>query len=254
MEGFIDIHTHIIPDLDDGSSNMNQTINMLRIAYREGIRAMIVTPHNQRGRLKITNMQVKIRLNELQEYIKSSSTPIELYMGSEIYYSHDTIQLLRENQLATLADSRYVLIEFPPDAEYSYIQNGLKEILEAGYLPILAHAERYKNISCDIERYYELTCLGVYIQINAMTITGDNGRPQQIIANELLRKDYVHFVATDCHSDGIRAPRLSDCVDTIRRKYGESTVVRLLIENPSKIILKEYDIKIHKKVKWLEQA
>jgi protein-tyrosine phosphatase len=252
MEGFIDIHSHIIPDLDDGSPNMDQTVNMLRIAYRDGIRSIIVTPHNQRGKYRITNNQIKYHMNELQEYIDSSSLDITLHMGSEIYYSYDTIQLLKENQLLTLAGSKYVLIEFPPTSEYPYIKNGLTELCAAGYFPILAHAERYKNITCDVERFYELICMGVYIQVNAMTITGDNGRPQQIIVNELLKRDYVHFIATDCHSDGIRAPRLFECVDTIRRKYGEAYVDRFLIENPGKVLNKEYDIKVHKKIKWSE--
>lgn len=252
MEGFIDIHSHIIPNLDDGAANMDQTINMLRIAFRDGIRSTIVTPHNLRNKYRITNIQIKYHMDELQEYINSTSSPITLYLGSEIYYSFDTLRLLKENQLLTLAGSRYVLIEFPPSSEYQYIKNGLNELYAAGYLPILAHAERYRNITCDLERFYELLCMGVYIQVNAMTITGDNGRPQQIIANELLKKEYVQFIATDCHSDGIRAPRLSECVDSIRRKYGEALVNRLLIENPSKILNKEYDIKVHKKIKWIE--
>ena len=251
MEGFIDIHSHIIPDLDDGSANMDQTINMLKIAYREGIRSIIVTPHNQRGKYRITNSQIKYHMNELQEYINSTTLPITLYTGSEIYYSFDTIQLLKENQHLTLADSRYVLIEFPPSSEYQYIKNGLNELYAAGYLPILAHGERYRNITCELERFYELLCMGVYIQVNAMTITGDNGRLQQIIANELLKKDYIQFIATDCNSDGIRAPRLSECVDTIRRKYGEAYVNKLLIDNPSKVLNKEYDIKVYKKIKWI---
>lgn len=251
MEGFIDIHSHIIPDLDDGSANMDQTVNMLRIAYRDGIRSIIVTPHNLRGKYRITNTQIKCHMDKLQEYINSTTSPIALYEGNEIYYSFDTIQLLKEKQLLTLADSKYILIEFPPSSEYQYIKNGLKELCGAGYLPILAHGERYKNITCDLERFYELLCIGVYIQVNAMTVTGDNGRPQQIIANELLKKDYVQFIATDCHSDGIRAPRLTECVDTIRRKYGEAYVNRLLIDNPSKVLNKEYDIKVHKKIKWI---
>lgn len=240
MEGYIDIHSHLLPQLDDGSTSMEQTKNMLKIAFTEGIRTIIATPHYHEGRSMNSILIVEESLKKVKEEIGILMPQMNFLLGSEIYYSHESVKLLNSKQIPTMADSKYVLVEFSPIAEYRYIKNGLQEFLLEGYCPILAHVERYSNVTKELERVEEFIDMGAYIQVNAMSITGETSKSYQGIAKKLLKKGYIHFIATDSHSDGARAPRLKKCVEIITKKYGEAYAKELLIENQTKILSNEY--------------
>lgn len=240
MEGFIDIHSHILPQLDDGSKSIEQTINMVKIAASEGIKTIIVTPHYHEGRIMVPYSDVLEGLKQINENQIIHNFGIEFRSGSEIYYTHDSIKHIHQKRIPTMAESRYVLIEFSPAAESIYIKKALQEFIFEGYLPIIAHIERYLNVSNDLENVDNLIELGAYVQVNAMSVTGEMGRACKKAAKELLKNNLVHFIATDSHSDGKRAPRLSSCAKYISKKYGDAYAMELMIDNPCKIINNEY--------------
>jgi protein-tyrosine phosphatase len=172
MEGFIDIHSHILPDMDDGSDSIEETMEILKTAYSEGIRTMIATPHSySEGSGNIVE-DIDRRLEEIRKI--ADRPPIEIYKGCEIYYTHEVPELLSEKKLPVLAGSRYVLVEFSPVTEYIYITNALRNIMLAGYSPIVAHVERYMAVTKEIGRIEELIDMGAYIQVNAKSITGES--------------------------------------------------------------------------------
>lgn len=240
MEGYIDIHSHILPQLDDGSRNMEQTMNMLKIAYTEGIRTIIATPHYHEGRSMVSQADLKERLIRVNEAAKLADVEIEILPGCEVYYSHESVRLLKERWIPTLAGSRYVLVEFSPAAELRYMKNALQEFFYEGYLPVIAHVERYGNVAKKMENLQELISMGAYIQVNAMSILGEADRSSQKIAKKILKSKLAHFVATDSHSDRTRSPRLIKCTEYITKKFGVEYTKELLIHNPGRVIRNEY--------------
>jgi protein-tyrosine phosphatase len=240
MDELIDIHSHILFGLDDGSKNMDQTLNMLKIAYSEGIRKIITTPHFQDGVIMNAIPEVEARLSEVQNKIADSKLDMILYMGSEIYYSHDVIDLLNAERIPTMAGSKYVLVEFSPMAEFAYIKDGLQRLLLEGYLPILAHAERYNVIIKKYKFVKDLIDMGVFIQVNALSIEGATGRSYEKASKKLIKKQWVHFLATDCHSDRTRVPRLKKAIHYIAKKQGDYYVTKLLSDNPNYVLKNQY--------------
>lgn len=238
--GFVDLHCHILPGVDDGAKDMPQALHMLRLAYEEGIRSIIVTPHH---REKVFETSIEIlseKLSQLKESVGKELKDLTLALGSEIYYSHESTRLLSEGIIATLGESRYILVEFSPFAEYKYIKNGLQDIILSGYRPILAHVERYENLMSDLARIKDLTDMGVCHQINAGGILGSYGREQKKRCKKLLKNHLVHLAATDAHSDTDRAPVVKKSFFYIVKKYGAEYGEALFIHNPEKILEGKY--------------
>ncbi|RDU21986.1 CpsB/CapC family capsule biosynthesis tyrosine phosphatase [Anaerosacchariphilus polymeriproducens] len=237
---FIDIHNHLLPWLDDGSKSLEQTENMLKIAYKEGVRTIIVTPHFKGENDYNFYNHVEDVLETVKSNLNDYTSQITLKLGCEIFYSHDCLHLLNEKIIPTMADSRYILVEFFPMADYQYIRNAVQELLFGGYYPILAHIERYHNIIKDMNQVKRLIDMGSYIQVNAMSIEGKAGFSIYRATNALLKNDLVHFVATDAHSEFTRAPKIKQCSKYLTRKFGKSYMQKLLLENPNKILKNEY--------------
>lgn len=240
MKRYIDIHSHILPQLDDGSKNMDQTLEMLKTAYEEGIKTIITTPHYHEGRSVKSMETVEACLQSVRETIREILPQMNLFLGCEIYYSHDCVKLLNDKKIPTMADSRYVLVEFSPRVEYRYQKNAIQELLLEGYCPIIAHIERYEQVAKDIDIIKEYIDMGAYIQANAMSVLGGSGRSYKRILKRLLKNHCIHFIATDAHSNRTRAPRLQKCVDYITKKYGSDYAKELFIDNPNQILSNEY--------------
>jgi len=222
MEPYIDIHSHILPGLDDGSENYEMSLRMLEQAARENIGEMILTPHYKPMRRNVLAEKIRQVFACLDERREAADIPIRLYLGSEIYYSSEVLPALREGKALTMVDTPYVLIEFSPREDHAYIRDAVYALLSEGYYPILAHAERYAGLMEKKVRVEELFDMGCYIQINAASITGGNGWESRQDVKWLLKREYVHFVATDSHEDRKRSPKFMDAAAYVARKYGDA--------------------------------
>lgn len=236
MKNIIDIHCHIIPGVDDGAPDMEQALNMLKIGVENGVRAMIATPHHHPQRGKKDKEEIKFQFQELKDKAAVLQIPIELYLGNEILYTSVVPQELEEGRLYTLAGSRYILVEFMPESRFSLIREGLNEMNLQGLTPVLAHIERYAALVQDNDRIAELIELGALMQVNMMTLNGAYGKSIQKSAIKWIKKDMVHFIASDSHSCRTRAPRFQEGMDKLCKKLGENIMHKLLIENPKKIL------------------
>ncbi|MBB5195144.1 CpsB/CapC family capsule biosynthesis tyrosine phosphatase [Anaerocolumna cellulosilytica] len=236
--GFIDLHCHILPEVDDGAKDLQQAINMLKLAYKEGIRAIAVTPHYKETVFENPTIRLIEKLNQIKVAAKEFEG-LTLTLGCEIYYSHESVHMLLDGVIPTIADSRYILVEFSPYAEYKYIKNGLQDMILNGYRPILAHAERYDNL-CELEKIRNLTDMGVYLQINTGGVLGEFGREEKRRCKKLLRYRLVHVAATDAHDDTERAPAIKKCFQFIKKKYGTEYAEALFIYNPKKVLAGKY--------------
>lgn len=240
LQGYMDIHSHLFPGVDDGAQDMEMSLRMFRIAWDNGIRRMILTPHNKPMRRNISRESLGKGLEELRRAIGAEGMDMELYPGSEVFYRSEAAELLERREIPTMADSSYVLVEFGPMDDFDYMRGGIYQLMAAGYKPVLAHAERYKCILSSLKRVEELERMGCYIQVNAGSVMGANGWQARHFTRQLLKERLVHFTATDAHNDGRRAPYLTNCAKYISRHYGEDYAVRLLQVNPLKIIADEY--------------
>lgn len=234
-----DIHCHILPAVDDGSQSLEQSVAMLDIASKNAIHTIILTPHNKPGRHHLHAESMERRRRELAAAAEEAGISIALYDGSELFYRMGLSEELRKGEAHTMAGSRYVLLEFRPADDYDYLRNGVYELLSEGYLPIVAHAERYRCLTEHPERVEELYGMGAYIQLNAGSIMGELGFGIKRFTKGLLKKELVHFVATDAHDTAKRRPDLKKCADHIVKKYGQMYARRIFEENPSCILQDE---------------
>ena len=240
MEEYIDIHSHILPGIDDGAKNFEMSMEMLQIAQENGIKAIILTPHHKPMGHNAGAEKIRTLAGQLQERAGQAGLEIKLYTGNEFYYSSEMVGELEEKRVCTMADSDYVLVEFGPMDGMEHIRGGLYQVLSAGYRPILAHVERYENVCKDVGRVEDLIAMGCYIQVNGGSILGKYGLGVKQMLRKLLKKKLVHFVATDAHSSGKRSPEMAECAHYQQKRYGEEYTDRLLRVNPSQIIANRY--------------
>ncbi|MDD2970830.1 MAG: protein-tyrosine-phosphatase [Lachnospiraceae bacterium] len=237
---YIDIHSHILYGLDDGSKNVEQSFKMLKIAHENEIQDIIVTPHNKANRHNASKRTIEERMAELQHHADENGYGMHLYAGTEFYYRSELVELLNQKKVCTMADSAYVLIEFSPRDDYAYIRDGLYAILSAGYRPIIAHIERYQAIMKDQSLVDDLIDMGCYVQVNVGSVMGRFGFRTKSDTRKLLQNGRVHFLATDAHNDTERPPEIDSCVRKLYRKYDEKYIDDLIYKNARKVIENVY--------------
>lgn len=240
METYIDIHSHILPCVDDGSAGLEMSMEMLRIAAAEGISQIILTPHDKPGHQRADLARIADGAQALRDRLVSEKLDIKLYIGNELYYRSTLPGEIEDGLAGTLAGSHYVLVEFSPFDGQDYIRSGIHTLLMHGYRPILAHAERYRNVCTQKTGIRELVEMGCYIQVNAGSIMGRSGFGIKGFTRKILKQGLVHFVATDAHDPERRAPRLAACADYIGRKYGEDCRRKLFHDNPACVLEDKY--------------
>lgn len=231
MEGFVDIHTHILPGVDDGAKDVSQALSLMKCAASQGTGALILTPH-YRGRYR-DNVREKLTkvFDELQQAATVECPGLELYLGSEIGYELDVSEKIADGSVLTLNGTQYVLLEFQDESFRSRILDGVLEVVNFGYVPIIAHAERYEAFRKFPGLAEELADLGALLQINADSILGKSGCGIKRYCHKLLKTHLVHFVATDAHDQKLRQPELRSCYQRVRKKYGQAYADALFIRN-----------------------
>lgn len=237
--GFVDIHSHILPGIDDGAGSMEQALEMLRIAQSEGITDIIATPHYKSGRYKADSREVSRLLEKLQRAAEEESIAVRLYPGTEIYYHSELEERLDSGNLHTMNYTDFVLVEFSPFEDYGYIRNAAEDILSMGFVPVMAHVERYQCLLKDEERVQELKDMGCCIQVNASGIVGDYGLAAKRFTRKLLKKQLVDYVGTDAHNTDKRKPAMQKCADILYKKCSREYADAVLYENSRHDLLEE---------------
>lgn len=231
MDGYADIHCHLLPGVDDGAGDPGEAMALLRMAYGDGIRTLVLTPH-YRGSYKQNSPDM---LREIFFRLQSSAAEempeLRLYLGQEIAYEQAAPETLAEGKALTLGDSDYCLLEFSPNALRSRILGGVAEILRYGYIPILAHAERCSALRKEPSLADELLNMGALIQLNADSVLGRWGWGVGRFCRRLLREGKAQFIATDAHDLQDRPPLLHKCWQKVSKTYGHEYAARLFYEN-----------------------
>lgn len=231
----LDIHSHILPGLDDGASSEREALHMLREARRQGISGIIATPHYSPVYKNDNPDLIRRRCRELEALAAAKHIKVRTYPGEEILYTDRIPDMLSEGKLMTLADSRYVLIEFYPGASRSLITHAAREIIGRGFLPVLAHAERYMSLH-STEHFAELTAQGVYIQMNFRSPGGRWHSAMTRRCRKLLKEGLVHFMGTDMHNMSARKPETQEALRWMKRHLDADYVRDLTRRNAEKVL------------------
>lgn len=239
MIGLIDMHCHILPGVDDGSENMEQTISMLKIAYEDGTRKIIATPHYHIGRMISEREKCHKELSNIRQKIKEMGMEMEIYPGNEIYYFSEAMEKVAEKKIDTLADSSYILLEFEPKVDYHHIQRAINDVGGEGYVPVIAHVERYNCLSEKPERCFDMVEHGALLQVNASSVIGRSGKDSQRFIKKLMKERAVAFVASDAHSDIVRRPMLKEAYTYVSKKFGKDYADDIFSNNQLKLIADE---------------
>lgn len=207
----IDIHSHVIPGIDDGAKNEEMAIEMLKIAEKSGTRKLVVTPHFMRGRFNYEYNEVTEEVDNLKKIAEENKIHIEIYQGQEIYYSENILKYFNEGIIGTINGSRYMLIEFPMlEFNLDKIIDNLYELQIKGIVPIIAHPERYKPFMKKPSLINELIKEGCLFQLNAGSLTGEFGKDVKKIAELYYENKIYNFVGSDAHRADRRNPDLNE--------------------------------------------
>ena len=236
-----DMHCHILPCVDDGASSVEEACSMAWKAWENGTERIIATPHfcrpDQRRRLPISEFRRYVYL--LQQGLQELGCGLELRSGMEVFATAELPKLMQERKLLTLADSRYLLVEFYFDEHETYICDTLRMVAERGFVPVIAHPERYHAVQRTPALAREWFSRGYIMQLNKGTILGRMGQDAKQTAWWLLERGLAHVVASDAHSVGHRNPDLSQVRDIIGQDLSWQYAEVLLEENPWRIFQNE---------------
>ena len=220
----IDLHTHIIPQVDDGSKSLEMSIKMLELEVQNGVEQVMFTPHFMYD----SNSEEKKEKIKAQYHLLISNCPelpLKTYLGAEIMYNENLYQRIENgNEVFTLANSKYLLVEFPFHSPHYRIVDKLYMMVTKGYNVILAHPERYLYLT--IDDINEIKSCGILVQINTSSLLKDFGKEVYKRAITMMQNGFVDFVASDCHDLSIRKPNLKQ-VQKLLKKYHISNKIDL---------------------------
>lgn len=230
----IDIHTHILPKVDDGPSTWEESIEMLKGGQKDGIKEIALTPHILSNFDYNLEKEIRQRFAELKRKTTAAGIRIKLHLGSEIYLQPETNL---NHGLSTFNENgKHFLVEFPMSRIPEYASQKLFELIMDGFIPVLAHPERNAVILRNPSRAYQLVQMGTLIQINSGSLTGDFGQSVKATAFDLIEHNLVHFVASDCHDADSRPLALKEAKKIVEENWGSSLAKLLFVENPRKLL------------------
>ena len=241
----IDIHSHIVFDVDDGPRNLADSRALLEESYRQGVRTIISTSHRRKGMFETPENKIAEHFKLVQEIAKEISDDLTVLYGAEIYYTSDVLDKLEKKIIPSLADTRYALIEFSMTTPYKEIHTALSNVLRLGITPVVAHIERYHCLENDEKKVRDLIDMGCYMQINSSSVLkpklfGDKYKFMKKRARFFLEKDLVHFVASDMHNLDDRPPYMEEAYQMISKKYGVAYAEQLFRKNQEILLRNEY--------------
>ncbi len=232
MNNFVDLHSHIIFGVDDGSKSIEHSIDLIKEEVKNGVKDIILTPHYRPRIFNSTNQNIIENFNLLKDKVKELNIDVNLYLGREIYYSNGVLEEIYNKNIQTINNTNIVLMEF------SYTEpRDICDIVHAlsnhGFRTIIAHIERYQYIK-SIDILQELKEMGAYIQVNASTICGVDGLLEKYKVLHYIRHNLVDFISSDIHYS--RGNYLLKAYRIIRFKFGKKVADALFEDNARNLL------------------
>jgi protein-tyrosine phosphatase len=270
MIEMIDLHAHILPRLDDGAESLEESVEMCRISYRDGVRTIVATPHILPGVYKNNRSTILAKTHELNEAIRKfgvESSPactkrfgegrefgvknpdprtqqlnnptdaFKILPGADVHFSPNLLQLCENGAIVTVNDNgRYLMVEFDSMTLPYQGEEVLFQLISHGIIPVITHPERNLEIARAPKRYYQMIKMGCLGQVTAMSLTGEFGSEVQRVAERLLAHRLIHFIASDTHSVHARPPLLSPAVREAEKRVGREEAQRMVTEYPRALL------------------
>jgi len=228
----IDIHHHLLYELDDGADSLATSVEMARLAVAEGITHVVCTPHAN-SYYDFDPSVNAAKADELRGRLAEERIPLTLGLGCDFHLSYDNVKLaLADPARFSINGLGYLLVEVPDYGLPPGLTETFYQLRLAGLTPVLTHPERNPTLQNEPERLVEWLRGGVLIQVTADALTGHKGRHAQQMAHELLEKRWVHILATDAHNITSRPPRMREACDLVAGEYGASYAHSLCVSNP----------------------
>jgi protein-tyrosine phosphatase len=261
----IDLHTHILPGLDDGAKTLEESVQMCWMSFRDGVRTIVATPHTLNG-LYLNDRDIILKkVDELNEAlihcglrisdcgIKNSKSEIDfssinsefripnsefrILPGSDVRLCENTLSHLDQGKVMTISDSKkYLFLEFPFQGIPHQAEEIIFQVMQRGMIPIITHPERNIELGQRPRRYYEMIRKGCLGQVTAMSLTGELGPRIKQVAERLLTNRLIHFIASDAHSLDGRPPILSEAVRVAGKIVGKEEAQKMVTEYPQAIL------------------
>lgn len=227
LDPFVDIHCHLLPAIDDGASDWDESLAMARMAVDDGIGTILCTPHQLGSFSHNRGEMIRQRVSELRERLRQAKIPLTVAVGGDVRIEPEMVALLKRGEVVSLADTRkYVLLELPHEI-YLPLERLLADLAGAGCRGILSHPERNEGLLRDIEIVPPLVAAGCLMQITAGSLLGEFGPRSKKYSEQLLERGLVHFVSSDAHGTKRRRPLLSAAYQRVVELAGEATAKNL---------------------------
>jgi protein-tyrosine phosphatase len=221
----IDIHSHILPGVDDGAQTIEEAIAIAHAAVKEGITTIVATPHHKNGSYENTKQQILPRVAQLNSIFQEHHLPLTVLPGQEVRIHGELLKDYEAEELVTVAgDSRYLLIEFPADHVPRYAEQLLFDLQLQGIVPIIVHPERNAEIIERPELLYQLVKKGALTQLTASSVSGHFGKNIKKFSLQLIEARLTHLIASDAHNTTSRPFRMREAYETIKKEFGMNAV------------------------------
>jgi len=237
----IDLHIHILPGLDDGPSNMAESLAMCRLAVADGVRTIVATPHMLNGMFDVSRTSILAGVRKLQDSLDIEGIPLTVFPGADIHIEKDLCNLLKDGTVVTVGDlGKYVMVEMASDVLPWGLSKFLFDIQLTGVTPIISHPERNYEVQQDPSMMSEFVDAGNLVQLTAASIAGGFGSAAKQCAHTLLRMRLAHVVASDAHSFKGRPAGLSKARSVGEEILSFDEAEEMFVQRPAKILAGEY--------------
>jgi protein-tyrosine phosphatase len=232
----IDLHSHILPGVDDGAGDIATALLMARMAVDDGISTLACTPHFMPGLYNNEVATIARKVAELQQALVENDIPLKLIMGGDVHIRADLVAGLRAGTVPCLQGTHYFLLEPPHVVLPPHFEKFVKQLVQAGFVPIITHPERLSWIEQEFGILRNLVLAGAWMQVTAGSLTGRFGKRPQYWAQRLLQNGLVHILASDAHNVGSRPPRMAHAVAIAAREVGHMEAQNLVVTRPRFIL------------------
>jgi len=239
MIEMIDLHTHILPGLDDGARTLDESIQMCWISYGDGVRTIVATPHTLNGVYINDRATILTKVQELNSAIRNpqSAIPLRILPGADVRFCEGILLQLDQGNVTTVGDrGQFLSIEFPFQWIPYRAEDILFQLMARGIIPIISHPERNLEILDRPKRYYEMIRMGCLGQVTAMSLTGKFGHGIRKIVERFIKKRLVHIIASDAHSINGRPPILSEALRAAEKIVGKEEAWKMVSDYPRAIL------------------
>ena len=237
MSGYIDIHQHVVYGVDDGPQNFEEAKKMLEYAAKDGVSHIISTPHFRAGSVDFDVDSYAEKVDRMNEYCRQSGLALKVHTGAEVFYTQEIFDELDVLEKLTLANSRSLLVEFDRKSSYMDIYSAVHSLSLSGFVPILAHIERYKSLMRSLTRVSELReHLYAKMQINCETLLCEKHGRKFKTVSRMLKEGLIDYVATDAHDTVHRKSRMDESFCLLKEYCGSNCAEALTAVNQSEIV------------------